>query len=79
MTRLIVDEKLRAQLKGLSGELEFRDESGRNLGRFLPAEQYSALVYCRERDHLSDEEVERARQQPGGRSLKEIWTRLRQA
>ena len=37
MTQVIVDDALRSKLHNLSEPLEFRDPSGKVMGRFIPA------------------------------------------
>lgn len=44
METVILDKALRARLKGLDGSMEFRDESGKLLGRFLPESEYAGQV-----------------------------------
>ncbi|HWE35005.1 MAG TPA: hypothetical protein VG406_00420, partial [Isosphaeraceae bacterium] len=60
----------------LAGPVELRDESGRTLGHFLPEEDYRRLLLASAEAHLTDEALERARCEPGGRTLAEIWGRL---
>lgn len=76
MTRLILDEALRAKLSGVVEYAELCDESGRMLGFFVPAAAYDPALYREFRSPISDEEIERRRREPGGRTLKEIWARL---
>ena len=76
MTKMTVDDALRAKLNGLSVALELCDQSGQTLGHFLPRDAYLRLLYARARAQITDEEIEAARQQTGGRPLREIWQRL---
>lgn len=69
MTKVTVDAAIRARLHDLSELLEVCDESGRTLGYFHP------LVLAgdaKAASPLSDEEIERRRQQRTGRPLGEI-------
>ncbi|MHB1037390.1 MAG: hypothetical protein ACYC35_25335 [Pirellulales bacterium] len=76
MTKVILDDNLRAKLRNVD-EVELCDESGRGLGHFLSEGLYRRLLYNWANAQVTDEELERRRQQPGGRSLAEIWTQLR--
>lgn len=79
MDKIILDQSLRSKLTRPNETLEFCDESGRTLGHFLPPEIYRELLLAWSREHISDEELERRMQEPGGRTLAEIWKRLGQA
>jgi hypothetical protein len=76
MTTVILDDTLRQKLHGLEAEVELRDETGKIVGHFLPAEKYQSLLYAWARNRLSDEELKRRREEPGGRSLAEILADL---
>jgi hypothetical protein len=77
MTKVIVGESLRAQLPSLAERIEFCDEAGKTLGRFLPEDVYRELVRACA-GHISEEEIERRRREPRGRTLAEIWKSLGQ-
>lgn len=66
MTKITVDSELRSKLHNLDSLIELCDETGRTLGYFHPA-----LTGPLESPH-SIEELERRRQNPTGRSLREI-------
>lgn len=76
MQTVTLDPALRAKLDDLHGPVELRDEAGRTLGHFLPAEEYRRLLLASAGPHLTDEALDRARREPGGRTLAEIWERL---
>jgi hypothetical protein len=76
MTKLIVHPSLRSQLNGLASELELCDETGRTLGYFVPAAEHERQLYDWANAQFTDEELERARQEPGGRTTAEILARL---
>jgi hypothetical protein len=79
MSKVILDDTIRAKLQDLSRELELCDPSGQTLGRFVPEPLYNKLLYAlaeSQRPALSPEEVARRQQETGGRSLAEIWKRL---
>lgn len=77
MTTVMIDEGLRAKLKDFDHEVILTDESGQKVGRFLPEAEYMKMLYDRARLMVTDEELERARNEPGGSTLAEIWERLR--
>ncbi len=78
MNRVVVDEAVRSKLRNLD-EVELCDESGRKVGHFLSEELYRRLLYDWANAQITDEELERRRRQPGGRTLAEIWSRLQQS
>jgi hypothetical protein len=79
MSKLIIDDYLRSKLNGLDTEVEFCDASGQTVGHYVPESLYQKLVYAWLNAQVSDEELERARQEPRGRTLDEIWKSLGQS
>ena len=75
MTRVVVDQATGAKLRGVD-EVELCDESGQKVGHFLSEKLYCRLLYDWANAQITDEELKRRRQQPGGRTLAEIWARL---
>jgi hypothetical protein len=75
MNKLVLDPALRLKLN-LETEVEVCDEDGRTIGFFLPAAWHRDLLYSWAKANVSDEELDRARRQPGGRPLSEILARL---
>lgn len=71
-----MDAALGAKLDAVPGAVELCDESGRTLGYFhpLPAEAHPSGR--RTRSPFSDEDIERRRQEKGGRPLAEILADL---
>jgi hypothetical protein len=69
MTKLTVDSELRAKLGGFQDLVEFCDESGQIVGFFHPV---VLTGKPRTESPISDEEIEAARAQRSGRSLKDI-------
>ncbi|NQU20538.1 MAG: hypothetical protein HQ567_04595 [Candidatus Nealsonbacteria bacterium] len=78
MTRVVLDEAVQAKLRGVD-EVEFVDRSGHKVGHFLSEKVYHRLLYDWANAQISDEELERRRRQPGGRSLEDIWARLQES
>ena len=76
MTQIQVDESLKQKLGGLVEPVELCAPDGRVLGRYLPEQEYRAIVYGSVEIPYSDEEIARRRAQRGGCSLEEIWKRL---
>jgi hypothetical protein len=75
MTRVVVDAGFLAKLNDLAGPVEFCDEAGRTLGYF-----HSVATPCEVEELpaslISDEELQRRRQERGGRSLEAILADL---
>jgi hypothetical protein len=76
MSKVILDPQLRAKLNGLHERLELCDEAGKSVGRFLPEDHYRQLVYTWANAQVTDEELQRAADEPGGNTLEDIWRRL---
>ena len=74
MTRVTIDPTTMAKLHHLADKLEFCDERGRVLGVFTPAS--ASREDRREPPHLSDEELRRRANEPGGRTIAEILADL---
>ncbi len=79
MSRVVLDALLRSKLNGLREQVELCDESGMTLGRFLPESLYREMLVAWSKAHLSEEELQRRRQEPRGRTLAEIWQHLGQS
>jgi hypothetical protein len=76
MSKVTLDQSLRAKINNLDSEVEFCDESGRTVGYYVPADWHHQLLYAWAKAQFTDEELEIARRQPGGRPLAEILARL---
>jgi hypothetical protein len=78
MNRIILDRATGEKLRDVD-EVELCDESGRKVGHFLSDPLFRRLLYDWANAQVSEEELDRRRQEPGGRTLAEIWARLRSA
>jgi hypothetical protein len=78
MSRIVVDSQLRRQLNGLNENVELCDESGTTIGHFVPESLYRELLLAWSKANLTEEELERRRKEPRGRTLTEIWQSLGQ-
>jgi hypothetical protein len=76
MGKIILDPELREKLNGLNERLEICDETGKPVGLYLPLEVYKKLLYTGVEIPLSEEEIERRRQEKGGIPLQELWKRM---
>jgi hypothetical protein len=76
MSKVMLDRQLQEKLNGVAFPVELCDESGKTLGHLLPTELYYKLVYAWAKAQVSDEELERAAQEPGGVTLEEFWKTL---
>lgn len=72
MARVVIDESMRAKLKGLQEQTEFCDESGQSLGCCLPEEAYWRLQLAADGCPYTYEEVLQFRQETDGRPLADI-------
>lgn len=73
MTQLVVEGELLAKLQSLKERVELLDSEGRLVGVFDPTENATKFWV---RSPISDEELQRRRQNPETRSLSEILARL---
>jgi hypothetical protein len=76
MTRVILDRATLARLHDLKERLEVCDESGETLGFFQPAPSRDRSLYATAQVPVTEAELDRAEQQPGGRTLAEILADL---
>jgi hypothetical protein len=79
MVKLTINETLSKQLHSLEEEAVLCDDSGRTVGYYLPESLRKRLICDWAMSQVSEEELERARREPGGSSLEEIWERLRRS
>ncbi len=77
MSKITLDPQLRSRLNGLDASLEICDETGKTVGHYLPEAFYREFLVAWSKVNLSDEELQRRRQEPRGRTLAEIWQTLR--
>jgi hypothetical protein len=76
MSHITIDADLLARLNGLGEPLEFRNESGRVLGHFIPALKPAVQPHPEDGCPYTAEELQRMRNEKGGRPLAEIWREL---
>jgi hypothetical protein len=79
MSKITLDNDLRAKLNGLNSPLEICDEAGQTVGHFLPSALYKKFAYAALATECpySAQELERMHQETGGRPLAELWNELR--
>jgi hypothetical protein len=74
MTSIVLDSQTAEKLRTAGERIELRDAGGKKLGYFLPSTDPAIKAFdC----PFSDEEIEKFRQERGGRSLQEIMADLR--
>ena len=72
MGKVVIDESLRAKLSDLSQQFEFCDPAGQTLGRFVPEAIYRQMLFAAADSPIAEEELQRRRQEPRGRTWAEI-------
>jgi hypothetical protein len=72
---ITLNPELRAQLNGLHQQVQVVDESGQQVGVFLPLDYYKTLLRNIQIP-FSDEEIDQLRKAGGGGSLADFWKRL---
>ena len=75
MIRVNLDYELQTQLAGID-DAQLCDSTGRPVGHFLSEDLYRRLIYDWANAQISDEEIQRRLQAPGGKKLSEIWSEL---
>lgn len=63
MGKVVLDQVLRSRLNGLNEPVEFQDETGLVVGRFLPESVYQKLIYAWAKAEFATPEAEKARQE----------------
>jgi len=77
MTRITVNEALLGQLGAGRREAELCDPTGRRVGYFLPDDVYRQLVCRWANAQVTDEELERCRNETDSYTTAEVLDRLR--
>ena len=79
MEKLVVTPEAYAPFFRASGNLELCDPSGHTLGYFVRSDDRiidDPAIYEWVKSQISDEELERRRREPGGRTTAEVLARL---
>jgi hypothetical protein len=79
MIRIQLDQTWRERLLGLDKTIEFCDETGKVLGQFVPSEDVRLQSARQRLLAITDEELDRIRDEESGRSLDEILRDLEKA
>lgn len=77
MHKAVLDATMRSKLGNLDAQIELCDENGRSVGFFLPAALHERLCYEWAKAAFTDEELQRARRESGGRTTAEVLHRLK--
>jgi hypothetical protein len=77
MNRVYVDEVLQSKLDELRTEAELCGKDGHLLGYFIPVVPSDREIYDWAEAQTSDEEIERRRREPGGKTTAELLEYLR--
>lgn len=72
MTQVMIKGELSDTLSSLTDRSELLNEKGELLGVFMPAKLNKLPIF----GDITDEEIQRRRQQKGGQTLAEIWKSL---
>jgi len=76
MTRITLDATTVAQLTGLAGPAQLCDDHGLVLGWYQPGVFSERPPSLKELSPFSDKELQRRKQQPGEKPLKEVLREL---
>ena len=69
MNRVTVDHSASSQLDGVRQPVQVFDENGKLLGHFVPTSSLDPTASC----PFTDDELNKMRNESGGRPLNEIW------
>ena len=72
MAQIIVKGELGDTLSSVTDRSELLNEQGELLGVFIPMKSKKLPLF----DDITEEEIQRRRQQKGGKTLAEIWKSL---
>ncbi len=78
MEKLTLDSAVLSALSEVDHQVQLCDPTGRTVGYFLPASEAEHEMYAWARGQFTDEELDRAANEPGGKSTAEILARLKQ-
>ena len=76
MAHLTLQPQFQEAIAQLGEQIELRNSSGQPVGYYISLEAYNKLRFHFVASLVSDEELEVARQQPGGRTTQEVLERL---
>lgn len=76
MIRVQLDQTWREKLFGLDKTIEFCDESGKVVGQFVPSEEVRLQAARQRLLAVTDEELDRIRDEEDGKTLDEIIREL---
>jgi hypothetical protein len=77
MTSVTLQPELETQLNGLGERVELHNPEGKLIGYFVSPEAYTKLLYAYAKTLINEEELEKARKQPGVRTTAQVIERLR--
>jgi hypothetical protein len=72
MNRALADDTLRSKLGEFHVQTELHDKDGHVLGIFIPAPVSDPTLYDHIAAQISDEELERRKKDPGGKTTVEM-------
>ena len=76
MIRIQLDQSWRERLLGLDKTIEFCDETGNVVGQFVPSDEMRLQAARQRLLAITDEELDRIRDEEGEYTLEEILQRL---
>ena len=76
MSKVIVDDDLRAKLNGLNETVVICKPSGETVGHYVPHDEYMKLLYALAKTEVPLEELKRRAAEPGGITLAEFWKKM---
>jgi hypothetical protein len=76
MQKLVIESQLLSLLGQVDRRLELCDPTGQTIGYFVPAVLHGPEMYLWAKAQIADDELDRRKHEPDGRSTTEILERL---
>jgi len=76
MSKVTVTAEMRSFLEKLKETVLFVDEKGRPLGEFIPGPEWDENALIPWDPSITKEDLDRIANEPGGKTLEEIWRDL---
>ncbi len=77
MNRIVVTDSTLSELGQLQSPMELCSHDGQTLGYVVPAATRQKALYDWARKEFTDEEIRRAKSEPGGKTTEEVLRELR--
>ena len=77
MQRMVLDSSFRDLLVKAGGHLQLCDDVGQIIGYFVPVSEHDTAVYKWVREQITDDELQRRKEESGALSTADVLSRLK--